>query len=352
MSPSDQKNTRNRREPARRSHKRQSRAKPQDEEEENPPETAREASPKGKPKDTKRKTSEAQQRQGPANKRRETTVEQDSNALISSFPAAQGSTSLPAQHAGEAFPGVSTRSMPSMTHEQSVLATHFDPPNGGRSGHSIQHRQAVQRSLQTASQAPTPQTATSSLALALCDPAYHQQSTQFGAPKEAAPARSASDFPGDITSPFSTLSKPNQSQIEATHAGSPPRGPQPNPFLLQPLASTHPSPPRRAPEQMEHMMERQRMLHQRNVDRDDPRLRQPTFDTPGPSLASPAQSITSNSGGLTQAGRFSAPQMGAGPYGEDPSTPSWASQKNANLVPPRPVQRPGYPPPKTVSSEK
>lgn len=334
---------------ARRSNKRQSRAKPQDEEEENTEETRRDAVPKWKPKDTKRKTSEAQQRQGPDSKRRETTAEQNSNALISSFQATQGSISPPAQHAGEAFPGLSTRPIQPIMLGQWAEATPFDPPKDDRSGLSIQHRRAVQRSLQTASQAPMPRTSTSSLSLALGGPAYyHQQPKQFGIPEQAVPTWSASKSSGGITPPFPT--SPNQ--LEATHEGSLPRGPQPNPFLSQPLARTHPSPSRRAPEQMEHMMERQRMLRQRNVDRDDPRLRQPEFDSPIPFLAPPTQIVASNSGGLTQAGRFAAPPAGPGAYGENKPTPSWVLRRRANLATVNPVRKPDYLPPRIAGSEK
>lgn len=335
---------------ARRSNKPQSRAKQQDEEEENAEETRRDAVPKGKPKDTKRKTSEAQQRQGPDSKRRETTAEQDANALISSFQVAQGSISPPAQHAGEASPGLSTRPIQPIMLGQWVEAIPraFDPPKDDRSGLSIQHRRAVQRSLQTASQAPMPRRSISSLSLALGGPAYHQQPKQSGIPEQAAPTWSASNTPGDITPPFPT--SPNQ--FEATYVSSLPRGPQPNPFLSQPLARTHPSPSRRAPEQMEHMIERQRMLRQRNVDRDDPRLRQPAFDAPVPFLASPTQSIASSSGGLTQAGRFAAPPAGAGAYGENKPTPSWVLRQRANLATLNPVRKPGYLPPRIAGPEK
>lgn len=324
-------------------------AKRRDEEEENAEETRRDAVPKGRPKDTKRKTSEAQQRQGPDSKRRETTAEQDSNALISSFQATQGSISPPAQHAGEASPGLSTRPIQPIMLGQWVEAIPFDPSNGGRSGVSIQHRRAVQRSLETASQAPMPRTSTSSLSLALGGPAYHQQSTQSGIPEQAVPTWSASKSPGGITPPFPT--SPNQ--LEATHANSLPRGPQPNPFLSQPVASTywHAS-PRRTSEQEEHMMERQRMLRQRNVDRDDPRLRQPAVDTPTPFLAAPTQSVASNSGGWTQAGTFAAPPAGAGLYGENKPTPSWVLRQRANLATVNPVRKPGYLPPRIAGSEK
>ncbi|EIW53967.1 uncharacterized protein TRAVEDRAFT_51705 [Trametes versicolor FP-101664 SS1] len=343
-----QKNGRNRA-AARRSPKHQSRAKPQDEEEENAEATRLDAVPKGKPKDTKRKTSEAQQRQGPDSKRRETTAEQDSNALISSFQVAQGSTSPPAQHAGEVSPGPSTRPIQPIMLGQWAEATHIDPPKDDRSGLSIQHRRAVQRSLQTASQAPVPRTSTSSLSLALCDPAYPQQSKPSGSiPEQAAPTWSASKSPGDITPPFPT----STNQLETTHEGSLLRGPQPNPFLSQPVARTHPSPSRRAPEQMEHMMERQRMLRQRHVDRDDPRLRQPQFDTgPIPFLGSPTQSIASSSGGLTQAGRFVAVPMGTGLYRENKPTPSWVLQQRASLASLSPVPRPGYLSPRIAGSE-
>ncbi|KAL1945237.1 hypothetical protein VTO73DRAFT_2088 [Trametes versicolor] len=342
-----QKNGRNRA-AARRSPKHQSRAKPQDEEEENAEATRLDAVPKGKPKDTKRKTSEAQQRQGPDSKRRETTAEQDSNAFLTSFQVAQGSTSPPAQHAGEASPGLSTRPIQPIMLGQWAEATPFDPPKDDRSGLSIQHRRAVQRSLQTASQAPVPRTSTSSLSLALCDPAYPQQSKPSGSiPEQAAPTWSASKSPGDITPPFPT----STNQLETTHEGSLLRGPQPNPFLSQPVARTHPSPSRRAPEQMELMMERQRMLRQRHVDRDDPRLRQPALDVPIPFLASHTQSIASSSGGLTQARKFAAVRMEISLYGENKPTRPWVPQHGADLASLSPVRKPGDLPPSIAGSE-
>ncbi|EIW53958.1 uncharacterized protein TRAVEDRAFT_51696 [Trametes versicolor FP-101664 SS1] len=325
---------------ARRSHKPQSRAKPQDEGEENTEETRRDTVQNGKPNDTKRKTSEAQQRQGPDSKRRETTADQDSNALINSFQVAQ--------HARETSPGPSTRPIQPIMLGKWAEATPFDPPKDDRSGLSIQHRRAVQRNLQTASQAPMPRTSTSSLSMALGGPAYHQQTTQRGTSEQAAPTWSASKYPGGITPPFPT----STNQLEATHVSSLPREPQPNPFLSQPVASTyrHAS-PRRTSEQEEHMMERQRMLRQRNVDRDDPRLRQTVVDAPVPFLASPTQRVASNSRGLTQAGRFAAPSAGAGAYGENKPTPSGVLRQRANLAPVNPVRKPGYLPPRIAGSE-
>ncbi|OJT01654.1 hypothetical protein TRAPUB_7912 [Trametes pubescens] len=302
--------------------------------------------PTKKPRNTKRKTSNAAMRQAPDKKVRNTTANPDLDVFLSSF---QASPSLTAQPARNASPGPSARPVnPPQTYQQWQAALGVTPRKKQPLGSSQHPGETVLHGPPANTDGPRLPATTSprlSIVLLPCDPPDHQHHTNAGATGQAGPTRSASSSlgPGHITFPFnfSALPKSKQRLLEAAYGGPlPARTPQPLPFLQQPFPVLPPS-AQWTPEQMGRVVKTQRMLRQRNVDRDDSRhrLRPPAVDgMHNTFLGSHTQSIasTSTSGGLTQAGRFGTPPKGVSPHWENAVVnPSWEPQQNASTARPR-----------------